>query len=91
MRVVVNSETIRNLFLQILITKWKMPEFCRPAYEVEKIIKEYEDDYCTSQAIDGMLFICYRKEIIDDKKIHISWAKKPAKERYWIVGRGARI
>ncbi len=46
MRVVVNSETIRNLFFQILITKWKMPEFFARdlAYEVEKIIKEYEDD-----------------------------------------------
>lgn len=44
MRVVVNSETIRNLFFQILITKWKMPEFFARdlAYEVEKIIKEYE-------------------------------------------------
>ncbi len=46
MRVGVNSETIRNLFFQILITKWKMPEFFARdlAYEVEKIIKEYEDD-----------------------------------------------
>lgn len=46
MRVVVNSELIRNLFFQTLITKWKMPEFFARdlAYEVEKIIKENEDD-----------------------------------------------
>lgn len=46
MRVVVNSELIRSLFFQTLITKWKMPEFFARdlAYEVEKIIKENEDD-----------------------------------------------
>lgn len=46
MRIVVNSETIRNLCFLMMREKYKIPEGLAKelAYDVEKIIKDNEDD-----------------------------------------------